>query len=80
MRRFNDGKKYLFDLCNGDRFRFNHETYEVISDFETEGIPCGLKLLARSRRVARDGTVCAVNVKRRNVIKKFYSNMRVLAY
>ena len=73
-------KQMLFDLQNGDRFRAEGTTYEVISDFDTTGIPYGFKTIANSRDVAREGVVCAVDLNNRTKIRKFDENAYVYAY
>lgn len=75
-----DNKKMLFDLHNGDRFRAEGTTYEIISDFDTVGIPYGFKLIAKSRYAAREGIVCAVDLNNKTRIRKFNQNAYVYAY
>ena len=74
------GRQMLFDLQNGDRFRAEGTTYEVISDFETIGIPYGFKTIGNSRDIAREGVVCAVDLNNKTKIRKFDQNAYVYAY
>ena len=74
------GRQMLFDLQNGDRFRAEGTTYEVISDFETIGIPYGFKTIGKSRYAAGEGVVCAVDLNNKTRIRKFNENAYVYAY
>ena len=75
-----DTRRWLYDLGNGERFRAEGRNYEVISSFDTEGIPYGFKIMNNTQRAAREGIVCAVDLYDRSRIRKFDRNFKVYAY